>query len=124
LGRSIRVDHCEKYRLPKHLLEKEEAVSTDPGHAYQNQELANNFSLQKGHDLFRTQTVEKPQPQTISIENSKEEKRKRKEERARIRKERDERRQLKEERRREKRAKEFVDKPNESDTKRKKTKRG
>ena len=31
LGRSIRVDHCENYRLPKHLREKEEGKENKDG---------------------------------------------------------------------------------------------
>jgi hypothetical protein len=56
-GRSLRVDHVENYRLPKHLLEKEEhlallAKSKTTGLAYHGQELASQFSLQDGLDLF------------------------------------------------------------------------
>lgn len=57
-GRSLRVDHVENYRLPKHLLEKEEQVETiitknsATGHAYQGKELANDFNLDRGQDLF------------------------------------------------------------------------
>jgi RNA-binding motif protein, X-linked 2 len=54
-GRSIRVDHVENYRLPKHLLEKEEQldlINASSGHAYHGQELASQFTLQHGQDLF------------------------------------------------------------------------
>lgn len=56
-GRSLRVDHVENYRLPKHLLEKEEhlellAKSETKGLAYHGQELASQFTLQDGLDLF------------------------------------------------------------------------
>mmetsp|Transcript_4998 Transcript_4998/g.9661 ORF Transcript_4998/g.9661 Transcript_4998/m.9661 type:complete len:258 (+) Transcript_4998:158-931(+) len=66
LGRSIRVDHVEKYRLPKHLAEEKggDSVGADagalsnqkhrtaPGHAYQGQELASAYDISKGQDLF------------------------------------------------------------------------
>jgi hypothetical protein len=60
-GRSLRVDHVENYRLPKHLLEKEEhlellAKSEMKGLAYHGQELASQFSLQDGLDLFAPPT--------------------------------------------------------------------
>jgi hypothetical protein len=56
-GRSLRVDHVENYRLPKHLLEKEEQLveaikSSTSGHAYYGQELASEFDLENGLDLF------------------------------------------------------------------------
>jgi len=68
LGRSIRVDHVEQYRLPKHLQNKEEDGENDdegnqktvprgnniePGHAYQGQNLANSFTIHQGQDLFQ-----------------------------------------------------------------------
>jgi len=120
LGRSIRVDHVEQYRLPKHLLEKEEKgrenqlksdVHADAGHAYQNQELKGNFNIHTGQDLFAA-----PPPVDEGIKNEKsnryvddykkrkEDKRLRKESRAQIRKEREDRRQRKDEKRRRKRA--------------------
>ena len=73
LGRTLRVDHVEKYRLPKHLQEKEdenekgngnddndgvESASSnnsgvaEAGHAYKDQELASSFNIQSGQDLF------------------------------------------------------------------------
>jgi len=54
-GRSLRVDHMEKYRLPKKLLEQEEAKEAKhfgAGHAYTDAELANQYSIQQGQDLF------------------------------------------------------------------------
>ena len=69
-GRSLRVDHVENYRLPKHLLEKEDQLETiitkqsANGHAYQGQELANEFNLQHGQDLFA------PPPSSSSKERS------------------------------------------------------
>jgi len=66
-GRSLRIDHVENYRLPKSVLEKEEklqqslsgAAATDsrgalkgPGHAYDGKQLANEYNLEHGQDLF------------------------------------------------------------------------
>jgi RNA-binding motif X-linked protein 2 len=73
LGRSLRVDHVEKYRLPKHVQEREEErikngerddesngsekrknrVSVaEAGHAYKGQELASSYNIHAGQDLF------------------------------------------------------------------------
>ena len=70
LGRSLRVDHVEKYRLPKKLQEREEAKGGDgdtpskgsaafagnhgggAGHAYEGMELENNYNVHEGVDLF------------------------------------------------------------------------
>jgi hypothetical protein len=64
-GRTLRVDHVENYRLPKHLAEKEAAKSSggsdailqpisavQAGHAYEGTELASQFTLKQGQDLF------------------------------------------------------------------------
>jgi len=70
LGRTLRVDHCEKYKLPKEVLEKEEqdealakygpgdggegaqASKYAPGHAYVGKEHASEFKLSQGVDVF------------------------------------------------------------------------
>lgn len=55
LGRPIRIDHVEKYRLPQKLLEAEDGKglpNVDAGHAYQDAELSNNFNIHQGQDLF------------------------------------------------------------------------
>lgn len=54
LGRPIRVDHVENYRLPKKLLEQEEqkTANISAGHAYNDSELANQYNIQNGQDLF------------------------------------------------------------------------
>jgi RNA-binding motif X-linked protein 2 len=117
LGRSIRVDHVEKYRLPKHLLEKEEAavVETGPGHAYHDKELASQYNLQQGHDLFAPvadASGESKQRNSLSEEAQEDRraaKQKRKEERAQKRREKEARRLEKEERKRRKRAKRYRD---------------
>jgi len=115
----MRVDHVENYRLPKHLMEKEEGIEASkqgPGHAYSGQELASEFTLEKGQDLFA------PVQETTSESNrrddgeSKDAKRKRKEERQLKREEKEEHRRRKdrkrterEERKREKRARKMQD---------------
>jgi hypothetical protein len=57
LGRTLRCDHVEKYKLPKEIRQKEEerlesnpeaSVDIGPGHAYQDKELENEFNIQKG----------------------------------------------------------------------------
>lgn len=122
-GRTIRVDHVENYRLPKNLQEKEEQQQsggdpTQAGQAYQGQELANKFSLQKGQDLFAP-----PQNDGDSDDEAKKEaKRMRKEERQRKRdekekrkREKERRRSDKEERKREKRARNLQSKKDRHD---------
>ena len=79
LGRNLRVDHVERYRLPKHVREREdekikngernydhddndetdgsenkkERVSVaEAGHAYKGQELASSYNIHAGQDLF------------------------------------------------------------------------
>jgi RNA-binding motif protein, X-linked 2 len=72
LDRSLRIDHVENYRLPRHLMEKEEEeerrnhtnsvhdnhnkntsnILAQPGLAYLGQDLSNDFSLERGQDLF------------------------------------------------------------------------
>jgi hypothetical protein len=55
LGRSLRIDHVEKYKLPKKVLEAEEAKEAPDigaGHAYKDKELKNGFSISRGQDLF------------------------------------------------------------------------
>jgi hypothetical protein len=78
LGRVLRVDHVEKYRLPKELQDKEDAlddVSTadvtngdtpkpssttgtwQPGHAYIGKELKGSHSLSAGVDVWAPQVL-------------------------------------------------------------------
>jgi RNA-binding motif X-linked protein 2 len=63
LGRVLRCDHVDQYKLPKHIREQEEAkleedpsldIHIGPGHAYSGQELENGFSVTKGMDLWST----------------------------------------------------------------------
>jgi len=122
LGRTLRVDHVENYRLPKHLREKEEgrnsrggaedgAASSDaamPGHAYKGQELASTYDLRAGHDLFAAPTGEGDRGGSASDHGAGMEKasrRRRKELRAQKRKEKELRKQEREERKRRKREK-------------------
>mmetsp|Transcript_30493 Transcript_30493/g.63658 ORF Transcript_30493/g.63658 Transcript_30493/m.63658 type:complete len:281 (-) Transcript_30493:327-1169(-) len=106
-GRSLRVDHVENYRLPKHLLEKEEqegAVLTQPGLAYHGKQMANDFSLQSGQDLFAPPQSESepnnnpPLDEEKSSQQQQQAKLQRKMERQRIREERAQRKLEKEQR--------------------------
>lgn len=120
LGRTLRVDHVEKYRLPKHLQEKEDGKDDDgseggdesggvaeAGHAYRDQELASSYNIQSGQDLFaapkdESNEVDRPSVGNIDVGGDKEERRRRKELRAQKRKEKEEHRRRKEERKRRK----------------------
>lgn len=67
LERTIRCDHVDKYRLSKSIREKEEKKLEDgidapllgSGYAYADQELANDFSLGKGMNLWQDRTSSK-----------------------------------------------------------------
>lgn len=124
LGRTLRVDHVEKYRLPKHLMEKEDQEEegqrrTDPGRMYEDKELTNQYNIHHGQDLFApvsattTTATSQDRPKLHKGKDNeddndrKEAKRKRKEKRQQRRRERDVRRQHREERRRERRAKRY-----------------
>jgi len=104
LGRSLRIDHVENYRLPKSLQEKEEELQKRllekgglEGAAYDDVELANDYSLQQGQDLFA-----KPPPTSTKKDGRKNEDDDRESEKRRKRKqEKEEKRQEKERRRRE-----------------------
>eukprot|EP01041_Mallomonas_annulata_P014601 gene14601-31073_t len=65
LGRTLRCDHVELYKLPKHIREKEEEeleanpdreVKFGPGHAYADKEMANEYSIQSGQDVWASVT--------------------------------------------------------------------
>jgi RNA-binding motif X-linked protein 2 len=132
LGRSLRVDHVEQYRLPKKLQEQEQdasemggkpATSIDndngTGHAYKGMEFENNYNIQQGMDLFAPQTPAKDKKYLKTSGGTDENKEhsakiKRKEDRQQKRLEKEERRQRREERkekdeekRRKKRAREY-----------------
>mmetsp|Transcript_1773 Transcript_1773/g.2546 ORF Transcript_1773/g.2546 Transcript_1773/m.2546 type:complete len:266 (-) Transcript_1773:47-844(-) len=116
LGRSLRVDHVETYRLPKHIIEQEEQKEerneskTGPGHAYHGKQLANSYNIHHGQDLFATpddlqqrsnRDIQQEDSLVQSQAQSKEERKlakfKRKQERDRIRKERQLRRAIRQE---------------------------
>ena len=120
LGRTLRVDHVEQYRLPKKLQENDPNVdggkpridgSNDSGHAYAGMELENNYNIHQGMDLFAppppADAGEKQgkglrdgdKNETRSVRKL--EKRKRKEERQQKRIEKEKRRRRREERREE-----------------------
>ena len=120
-GRSLRVDHVENYRLPKHLAEKEReeeegkaSAAGAAGHAYEGKELASEFTLQKGQDLFSTADDKPPKEEPAEQGKKrkkeddhaaeKEAKKQRKEERRRRREEKEQRKREREEKRRERRA--------------------
>jgi len=123
LGRSIRVDHVENYRLPKHLRKAEEGDEEDAadqgasehdsknGQAYEGKELANSFDINQGQDLFAAAPSEVTKSKTenegrvMSEIERKEAKNKRKELRDKQRRDKEVRKEDREERRREKRAK-------------------
>ena len=118
LGRTLRVDHVERYNLPKHLREKEEQAEKDgtadpsasgvaeAGHAYKDEELASSYNIQSGQDLFARPdpeaTAEDDNIDTATGGADNEERRKRKELRALKRKEKEEHRRRKEEKKRKK----------------------
>ena len=60
LRRTLRVDHCEKYKLPPELRDKEEEDDTygpavskfAPGAAYRDKDLASSQTLERGVDVF------------------------------------------------------------------------
>eukprot|EP00980_Cylindrotheca_fusiformis_P007720 scaffold1638_cov120-Cylindrotheca_fusiformis.AAC.3 len=109
-GRSLRVDHMEKYRLPKKLLEQEEAKDKrnfGAGHAYADAELANQYSIQQGQDLF----APVPQEEEKDAEKRhkrKEEKRRKHQEMEERRRQREKHRARKEEKRRQRRATQYA----------------
>mmetsp|Transcript_22344 Transcript_22344/g.48081 ORF Transcript_22344/g.48081 Transcript_22344/m.48081 type:complete len:241 (+) Transcript_22344:64-786(+) len=127
LGRTLRVDHVEKYRLPKHVQEKENedelngdgggskdesggATSgvAEAGHAYKGQELASSYDIRSGQDLFAAPIDESKKSEQHStagdddMGTEREERKRRKELRAQKRREKEEHRQRKEERKRRK----------------------
>eukprot|EP00551_Chaetoceros_affinis_P008260 CAMPEP_0203666070 /NCGR_PEP_ID=MMETSP0090-20130426/3185_1 /ASSEMBLY_ACC=CAM_ASM_001088 /TAXON_ID=426623 /ORGANISM="Chaetoceros affinis, Strain CCMP159" /LENGTH=289 /DNA_ID=CAMNT_0050529853 /DNA_START=18 /DNA_END=884 /DNA_ORIENTATION=+ len=112
LSRSMRVDHVENYRLPKHLQEKEEDGKFDKaklggaGHAYEGKELKNGFDIHQGQDLFAP--VSSSQPKGGEEEDEwrrlREEKKARKLDREKKRQEKAARKEEREEKRRLKRA--------------------
>lgn len=120
-GRSIRVDHVENYRLPKHLAETKDVtgdtimstaatLSTTTGgggggggHAYIGKELANEYTLERGQDLFAPLTMHGGEKRPIGERTSKpdktiarEAKQQRKEERKKKRQEKESRKHGKE----------------------------
>jgi RNA-binding motif X-linked protein 2 len=128
LGFSMRVDHVEKYRLPKHIQEREKEEKEkgyygrqgeekkqmgQAGHAYEGKELKTSFNIHDGQDLFapvsphdeKGQDHEDYDDRGLSKAERKEAKRKRKDQRDQKRLEKEARREEREERRREKRAK-------------------
>lgn len=52
LGRTLRVDHCEHYKLPVELRDRERDNKFAPGAIYENKELASDYTLHKGVDVW------------------------------------------------------------------------
>lgn len=108
LQRSMRVDHVENYRLPKHLKEKEEELAAmkdengalEAGHMYKDKELENRYDISKGQDLFAS--VEETEKEE-ELEQRRRDKEVRKKERDLKRQEKAERKERREEKRRMKR---------------------
>ena len=110
MGRSLRVDHVEQYRLPKKLQEQENekdgrpAASSGSGHAYEGIDFENKYNIHQGMDLFAAPAQDKknggsPGGDDESKQKRRMEKLQRKEERQRKRSEKEERRRKREERR-------------------------
>ena len=121
LGRSLRVDHVEQYRLPKKLQEQEESKIAgaeqkqindgSAGHAYKDMELENNYNIHEGMDLFapplpsskndnnNNKTKNMMKDKSNDEEHKKQEKLKRKEDRKRQREEKEQRKRRREEKR-------------------------
>jgi RNA-binding motif X-linked protein 2 len=127
LGRSLRVDHVEQYRLPKKLQEQEEARGSgnhqeqqtgEAGHAYKGMELENHYNVKEGVDLFAptsTTSEKSKNDHDTDVDKEQEERQKRKEERRRKREEKEERRRRREEKKRRKRAHGYGDEDNSDD---------
>jgi len=95
-GRSLRIDHVENYRVPKKKDEDEtEHDGNGPGHAYEGQELENEFSILQGQDLFAGPEEKNRAEKKRVKEEKKRAKEERKRERDRIRRDREERRRAK-----------------------------
>jgi RNA-binding motif protein, X-linked 2 len=129
LGRSLRVDHVEHYRLPKKLQEQEQGKLEqrrqlgEAGHAYEGVELENNYNIQKGVDLFAPISLQKANESGSGVIDGKEAKERRKQERRRMRENKADRRRMREEKRerqdekkRRKRAYRLGDKGSEGDS--------
>ena len=112
LGRSLRVDHIELYRLPKKLQEEEEekkeassqadkdAVidNCTAGHAYKGMDFENKYNIHEGMDLFAAPPPP-PLPSQISEQDKSRDKRMRKEQREEQRREKEQRKKRREEKR-------------------------
>jgi len=99
LGRSLRVDHVEQYRLPKKLQEQEQEQEQQQvggaGHAYRGMEFENKYNVHQGVDLFAPPQESQDEDDEKKQEDQ-EERRRRKEERQRKRQEKEERRRKRE----------------------------
>eukprot|EP00934_Nitzschia_sp_Nitz4_P005354 Nitzschia sp. Nitz4//scaffold9_size221794//13816//16691//NITZ4_001314-RA/size221794-processed-gene-0.39-mRNA-1//-1//CDS//3329560905//5344//frame0 len=74
MGRSLRVDHVENYRLPKNVAERanqEGSLDHGAGHAYGDAELSNSYTISSGHDLFSGDPVGEEDKELDDSESSK-----------------------------------------------------
>lgn len=79
LGRTLRCDHVENYKLPKHIREKEEenlkqnpdaGFRMEAGHAYKDKELASAYNIDKGVDLWRKSSEESDSADSVKEERN------------------------------------------------------
>lgn len=84
LGRSLRCDHVDKYKLPKDIREKEKeilesnpdaVVDIGPGHAYKDKKLENDFDINKGINQWQPASSDP----VVKFEKPKKEKKEKKE---------------------------------------------
>jgi RNA-binding motif X-linked protein 2 len=102
-GRSLRIDHVENYRLPKHIAEKEDIETekrTQAGHAYHGKDLANEYSIDRGQDLFALPPANNPRIEDRVEQNQQQDRKKQKEKKRKRKEERDRKRSKREEKRR------------------------
>lgn len=78
LGRTLRCDHVDKYKLSKDVRKREEDKLDDdpeaepdvgPGHAYNDQEMANAYSISSGPDVWAPVRSEQSSSSSGKIEN-------------------------------------------------------
>jgi RNA-binding motif X-linked protein 2 len=101
LGRVLRVDHVDQYKLPKEIQEEENKkleagdaeLDIGPGHAYRNKQLANKYSIHKGVNVWsQSAGAEEEEEEGEDSEDSRKDKKKKvkKEKKQKVKKEREE----------------------------------
>lgn len=82
LGRTLRVDHVDQYKLPKEIKDEEIKkleesrdgevdVRIEPGHAYRNKDFENGYSIKRGVDLWKQPGEEDSEDQSEEEERRK-----------------------------------------------------